>query len=399
MKKSVVLKNQRAEKVAAQGTMISEKNSRSEGERDFSEQETVAFRKLDNEIKALDAKILDAEMEERAEERAAAAGGQRVDPAGDPALEQPQERYSLHKALRSQLTNGIELDGIELEVSNLIKREAAKQGISITGVAIPVSVLAGEQRAVADGQTVTLDGGAYGGNLVGTDQRGVIDALRPRPVLERLGATYLTGLQGNIEFAVNDGGIAATWETEIAYAGETRNAYGKKTMSPKRLSVTVPISKQNLIQSSIDLEAYTMNEINSVLANKIDETCINGSGVGAIPTGILNTAGINVVAMGTDGAAPTWDSIVDLETGIEVANATGAKQAYLVNPATKGKLKKTKHTAGDATYLMTTGNEINGHAVGVTSLVPSNITKGTGTNLEYPYPEPALVPLGEKPKV
>jgi hypothetical protein len=25
--------------------------------------------------------------------------------------------------------------------------------------------------------------------------------------------------------------------------------------------------------------------------------------------------------------------------------------------------------------------------------------KGTGKNLEYPYPEPAQVPLGEKPKV
>jgi hypothetical protein len=52
----------------------------------------------------------------------------------------------------------------------------------------------------ADGQTVTQDGGAFGGNTVATELRGPIDYLRPMPVVEKLGAVFLTGLSGNVEF-------------------------------------------------------------------------------------------------------------------------------------------------------------------------------------------------------
>ena len=35
----------------------------------------------------------------------------------------------------------------------------------------------------------------------------------------------------------------------------------------------------------------------------------------------------------------------------------------------------------------------------VVQLIPGVVEKRTEENLRYPYPEPALVPLGEKPKV
>jgi len=54
---------------------------------------------------------------------------------------------------------------------------------------------------------------------------------------------------------------------------------------------------------------------------------------------------------------------------------------YLINAVTKGKLKTTKHEAGDLGYLMAMDNTINGYNVGVSNLVPGDITKGTGTNL------------------
>ena len=39
------------------------------------------------------------------------------------------------------------------------------------------------------------------------------------------------------------------------------------------------------------------------------------------------------------------------------------------------------HTAGDAKYLMSSDNLINGLQTGVSTFVPKNLTKGTGTNL------------------
>jgi HK97 family phage major capsid protein len=149
---------------------------------------------------------------------------------------------------------------------------------------------------------------------------------------------------------------------------------------PKRLSVTVPISLQNLLQSSIDLERYTINEINLAIENAIDAAAINGTGTGQ-PLGILNNTNVNTVATGTNGSDPTWDMIIDAETNVFVANASAAKMNYIMNPKTRGKLKKTKHAAGDLNYIMGTDGNVNGYASATSNHVPSNLTKGTGTNL------------------
>ena len=53
--------------------------------------------------------------------------------------------------------------------------------------------------------------------------------------------------------------------------------------------------------------------------------------------------------------------IVDAETGIFVANASSARMSYVVNPQTRGKLKKTKHAAGDLNYIMDKSGEVNGY--------------------------------------
>lgn len=286
--------------------------------------------------------------------------------------------YSLHKAIRSQMANGT-LDGVELELHQETVKRAKAAGVAITGLAVPMGTARSEKRA--DGQTVTQDSGAYGGNLVATELQSPIEFLRPQPVLESLGARFMTGLQGNLKFPTNDGGITATWEGEVTEVANTKNAYGSKEMSPKRLAASVLMSLQNIMQSSTDLELMTVQDIRDAVAEAIDRAGINGSGSGNQPLGILNTSGIGSVVGGTNGAAPTWANIVDLETSIFVQNANSARMNYLINPVTRGRLKKTKHEAGDLGYLMATDNTINGYPVGVSNLVPSNLTKGTGTGL------------------
>ncbi len=101
----------------------------------------------------------------------------------------------------------------------------------------------------ADGQTVGEDAGAYGGNTVATDVLGPIDYLRPKPVVQSLGAVFITGLQGNVQFPKNNGGVTATWEGEVDEVDNTKTAWGKIEMKPRRLAVSVLISLQNLMAS------------------------------------------------------------------------------------------------------------------------------------------------------
>ena len=217
--------------------------------------------------------------------------------------------------------------------------------------------------------------------MVATELQNPIEYLRPKPVLESLGARFITGLQGDLKFPVNDGGISATWEGEVATVGTKKNAFSSKSMSPNRLAVTALISLQNLMQSSIDLEMFTIDDIRLAIANAIDSAGINGSGSSNQPEGILNASGTNSVVGGTNGAVPTWANIVDMESKVYIANANAAKMNYLINPATKGVLKQTKHSAGDLNYLMAIDNTINGYNASISNLVPGNLTKGTSSGV------------------
>lgn len=368
MKKSAELRQERASKIKAQQDLTALATTET---RALNTEETTAFRALQVEIDGLTEQIEIAETAER--NQRSLEGSQNTDFVPEEQQRQAEKPvFSLHRAIRSQMTgSGVKLEGAELEMHERAMRAAAKANIPTSGFGI-------EMRATA--QTVTGDTGTAGGNLVATNLQSPIDFLRPEPLMKKLGASYLTGLTGNLRYPKNEGGIVATWEGETDTTDPTANLYGYVDSLPKRLSVTVPISLQNLMQSSIDLEMYTIKEINAAIENAIDAAAINGSGTGQ-PMGVLNASGTNSVATGTDGSAPTWDMIVDAETGIFVANASSARMSYVVNPQTRGKLKKTKHAAGDLNYIMDKSGEVNGYPSVASNHVPANLTKGTGTGL------------------
>lgn len=378
MKKSDELKQERQAKIDAQQNLVNLRTAAADG--NFTTEQRGQFDTLQTEVDDYDA-LIEREMKIEALQLRNAAATAIIPSAPEGADTEVREfdqlvgKFDFHKALRSQMSGQRGLDGPELEVHQELQKRAAASGVTIEGVAIPTP----QKRAAQ--QTVTQDAGAYGANLVNEDLQSPIDFLRPNPVLRQLGATYLTGLQGNIAFPVNKGGIQGSWEGEITTVAASKNEYDKKSMSPHRYAATVGLSLQNILQSNTDLQGYTVQEINRVVANAIDAAGINGSGTGNVPEGILNATGVATIAAGTNGADPLWAHIVGMETEVMNANYIGSRYGYLVNSRTKGKLKTTKHEAGDATYLMSAANEINGYGVGVSNLVPNDLTKGTGTAL------------------
>jgi len=342
----------------------------------LSTEENVQFRAIQKEIEDLEEEIRDAKAyEDNLRSLAGAGAGEGTKKPEEEDLDKMAKRFSLHKGLLD-VAEGRSLTGIEKEVHEEGVRQAKAAGKIVAGFALPTSI----QKRFA-GQSVTQDAGEYGAALVNEDSRGMVDFLRPKPILESAGATYLTGLQGDVKFIINEGGIIASWEGEVDLGATSKNKYSNKGMKPKRLYAGVPISIMNIKQSSIDIEAYTRREINDVMANALDLAAINGSGANDQPLGLLNTPNLPVIAIGANGGAYTWAHIVAQETSVFVENANAARMAYLINPVTKGKLKTTKHDAGDLNYLMTSDNNINGYPVAVSNLVPGNIGKGTGTNL------------------
>jgi HK97 family phage major capsid protein len=163
---------------------------------------------------------------------------------------------------------------------------------------------------------------------------------------------------------------------------ESQQAFDQVTMSPKTVGAFTDISRKLLLQSSLDVEAMVRLDLATVLALEIERAAINGSGTAPEPRGILQTSGVTAVALGTNGGTLTWANIVDLETQVAALNADVNNLNYLTNAKVRGALKATFIDGpGSGQRVWADGNMVNGYNAAVTNAVPSNFTKGTGTNL------------------
>lgn len=228
-----------------------------------------------------------------------------------------------------------------------------------------------------------------GGNTVATELLGssFIELLRNALVLDRMGVTMLRDLNGNIAIPSATGAATGYWVAENSAITESQQTFGQVTMTPKTVGAMTDYSRRLLIQSSIDVEAFVRADLAMVIAQTILTASINGSGSSNQPTGILNTSGIGSVAIGTNGGAPTYDAMVDLETAVANANAAAGSLAYLTNTKVRGKLRKTQQFAStNGVPVWGKGVEsglgdVLGYDAYVTNAVPSTLDKGTSTGV------------------
>lgn len=260
----------------------------------------------------------------------------------------------------------------EREVS---RAAAAKAGRPERGIVIPTDVL--QHRDLITGTTTAT---SKGGNLIQTDVLGAsfIDVLRNSMVLPRVGARFMTGLQGNVAIPKRTTSVTAYWPGENTAPTEGTNVFGQVTMSPKTLAAYIDIGRRLAIQSSVDVEALVRDDLATTLAIAIDEAALGAAKTNG-PTGLRGTSGIGSVAIGTNGGAPTWASIVNLVKEVEVDNALTGSAAFVTNPKVKAKLAQTLKSTADTSsnfLLAPPYDSLYGFPFVVSNQIPSNLTKG-----------------------
>lgn len=225
-----------------------------------------------------------------------------------------------------------------------------------------------------------------GGNTVATELWGssFIDLLRNAMVLDKLGITWLRDLNGNIAIPSQTGGATAYWVPENGALTESQATFGQVTLSPKTVGAFTDYSRRLLLQSSIGVEGFVRADLATILGLELQRAAMSGSGSSNEPTGLLNISGIGSVAGGTNGLAPAYTHMVDLETAISNANGDITNLKYLTNTKVRGTLRKTQEfssTNGKAVWTSMAGQsgvgDILGYQAYVTNAVPSNLTKGS----------------------
>lgn len=282
------------------------------------------------------------------------------------------KRYSFGRAILAQMTGNWKDAGLELECSRAVESIMGKQP---EGFYVPFDTFR---------RDFNVGTAAEAGNLVSTGLRADMftDALRANMVMGNLGITMLAGLTGNVDLPRKSTAGTLGMLTEIGSATETAPVTAKATLSPKRIGAYTQVSKQALIQSALALENLIRDDLVTGAANLLENQIINGAGTGAEIKGLRNVTGIGTVVGGTNGLAPAWSHIVDLESACANANAEPDRSAgYLINTKTRGKLKQTQ-LGTNLPFIWQNGSQpLNGYRVAVTNNVPSNLTKGTSTTV------------------
>ncbi len=285
-----------------------------------------------------------------------------------PGLEDEAKNFSLLRAARAIISQDWSTAGFEKEVFQEARKRAMSVGEDASmGYFVPNEILAG-----------------------------YIELLRAESVVMGMGATVLDGLRGiPVTLPKQTGGATGYWVGENESITESELTTGMISLTPKKVGALVKVSNETLKYTNPSAEALIRNDLFTTIALKIDYTCLKGTGSDNEPRGIANTPSINTVAIGTNGGAPTFDYLYDMQYALQEDNAYRGKLGFIFHPATRRRLVKTKiaqystDTGGDYVITPMVSDQAlvswMGHPYKMTTQIPIDLTKGSSTNCTEIY--------------
>ena len=257
--------------------------------------------------------------------------------------------FSLIKAI-NDVVNNRNINEDALNVIEMGATEMRKSGLSYSGqIQLPV-----EERGDAVAATVATDGK----EIVATDKLNILSPLMGKSILAEAGATFLTGLVGNISIP-NYTGSTCGWKGELEAADNGKGTFGSVELSPKRLTAYIDISKQFLTQDSVGAEEMLRADIVNSLVAKLEQTIFgDAAGDNTKPAGIFN---------GAETVAPSYQGVCEAEAA--VTDYSGEKR-FVMSPTAKSAFKQAtiSGTKSDLRLLLEDG-EVDGYPVSDSSNV------------------------------
>lgn len=236
--------------------------------------------------------------------------------------------------------------------------------------------------------------GSGGGYVVPTQvlAEAFIPLLRSKTVALQLGATMLDGLQGSpVRIPKQTGSGTVYWIGENEVINKSDAKFGEISMTPKTMAMRTQYSNLLNLIANPAIEGLIREDMAKTAAAELDRVILRGTGTLNQPLGLANTIGIQTLALGTNGADFTFEAALDAIGLLEDADLAGSKVGFAFHPKISRKLKRTRipqfsgDTAGAYVLQPTLSDdrvkELLGYSFGKTTSVPTDLTKGSGTNL------------------
>ena len=280
--------------------------------RELTEDEQCRKDEIKAEIKSLEAEL--KELEDKENENP----NEDVVPTDEEnkSKRSMKKQFSLLGAIRSVVDNK-PMDEITRAMVEAGKQEM--RGMTANGqIQLPV-----EQRTI----TVTGEGGEHD-DVVSTDLFDVLRPLQNKLALADAGTRFLTGLVGDVQYPIMSNGSAA-WEGEITEADDANITFSNVKLQPHRLSATIEVSKQFIMQDSTGAEMAIRDEIVEAIAQKLEATIFGNANTSGQPQGIF---------YGSSDTVSDFAGICEMEADLEEAKVLGPYK-YVMSPKAKAALR------------------------------------------------------------
>ena len=225
-----------------------------------------------------------------------------------------------------------------------------------------------ERRVTTTGAQGTAN---VGGALVPTINRPdlFIDRLRNSLVVRALGARVVSDLTGNVSIPRRNASVTAAWVAENQAIPPTDAAFGSVPLTPKTCGALSELSRNQIMQSSPDIEALTRDDMTKVLAEALDQGALVGDGTNFRPLGVVPQA-TTMLTYAKANAAPAWSDILGMTAALDALNVV--PNAFVEGPGMRSLLMGTpKSTSLALGYVQDDPNNLAGLPARPSNLLPA----------------------------
>ena len=187
-------------------------------------------------------------------------------------------------------------------------------------------------------------------------------------IIDKLGIKMQSGLVGDLVFPTL-AAVEATIQGENVAVTDTELNIDKIKASPKRVSISIPVSKRAINQTNYSLQDVVLKQISLGVARTLNKWMFSGTALSGARNGVFVKTKPDVEYTN----ALTFADIVSLEStvmdaGVDVTDGTAA---YVCTPKVYGALKSTPKAAGAAEMICQNGM-VNGYPVLVTNYMDAD---------------------------
>lgn len=211
----------------------------------------------------------------------------------------------------------------------------------------------------------------------------IMTALVPASSLMAAGAGIVPLSDGGKSFttAAVDAIPNAAWRLEAGAVAESEPTFRAVVATPRSLAFMFKVSRE-LLADAANMRGALTTVIAQALAKEMDRAGLRGTGTNPEPRGILNTAGIQSITNGTNGASLTgYANFLSATQAIMQADAP-MPTAAIMSPRSLVKLAGLLDTTNQP--LMRPGMLENMNMI-ATSQIPNNLTVGSSTDCSEIY--------------